>query len=343
MAIIFDLVNPQELQGYVRGLAYEQNLYRFTLSQWLPTEEIQDTEFRIVRGNLRDEDAATYRTFDTESPIAYRLAGTRITGQIPPLSRKIRLGEEERLRLEAVRTGDTSALVDAVYDDAAKMTRAVLARIEMARGEVLHSGKLALNENGVAATIDYGRNPAHSVAPGTLWSDTVNSDPISDLRTWQQTYLLDTGILPAYAIISTAIASNLLRNSKVRTLASSIVGAPSIVSQLALNQVLDAFGLPVLVTYDTRVRVGGVSTLVIPNNKLIFMPPEEEPLGAVMTGITAEALELVNGGYLTTEQAPGLTSVVFKDYDPVATWTKTAALALPVLANPDLTFVATVQ
>src|SRR5207237_1101199 len=176
----------------------------------------------------------------------------------------------------------------------------------------LVNGGLTIAENGIAATISYGRRASHSVAPGTLWSDLANSDPIADMRNWQQTYLLDTGILPAYAIVSTAIASNLLRNSKVRTLASSIAGAPSIVSQTALNQVLDAFGLPQLFAYDTRVRVDGVSQRVIPDNVVIFMPPDNEPLGGVFMGITAEALELVNAGYLVSSQAAGLVSVVEK-------------------------------
>jgi hypothetical protein len=340
---ILDLVPPQELIGYIRGLAYELNMNRFVLSQYLPDETIDDVEFRITRGNLIDEDSATYRSWDTESPIAKRLAGTRISGTIPPISRKIRLGEEARLRLNAQRGGDVSQLIAAVYDDAAKMTRAVLARLERARGEVLSTGSLAIAENGVAGTVGWSIPGTHLVAPGTLWSDLAASDPIADLRDWQQTYLLDTGVLPKFALISTAIAANLLRNAKVRTLASSIAGAPSLVSPVALNQVLDSFGLPQLVTYDTRVRVDGVSTRVIANNKLIFLPPPEEPLGSTLHGVTAEALDLVSAGVLDVRQQAGLTVVIDKDTDPVATWTKAVDHGLPAIANPELLLVATVQ
>jgi hypothetical protein len=42
------------------------------------------------------------------------------------------------------------------------------------------------------------------------------------------------------------------------------------------------------------------------------------------------------------DQAPGLVSVVEKTFDPVATWTKSAAVALPVLVNPNLSFSADV-
>lgn len=341
--LIFDLVNPTELNGFVRGIQQEQEANRFVLSQFLPSERIESTEFRANRANGQDEDAATFRTFDSESPIARRLGATRIRGALPPISRKIRVGEEERLRLEALRSGDQSQIIRTIYDDAAKMTRAVLARLELARGEALHAASLTILENGVGATVSFGRTGSHSVVAATLWSDLATSDPINDLLTWIAVYNATNGTNPGAIIVSTAIVNNLLRNAKVRVLAGSLAGTPGIINREQLNGVLNAFGLPPLFVYDVQVRVGGVATRVIPANKIVMVPPGGEPLGSTFYGITAEALELVGGGFLTQQQAPGLVSVVAKEFDPVATWTKAAALALPVLVNPDLTFAATVQ
>lgn len=339
--LVTDLVDPQDLVGYIRGLAFEQLRYKFLLSQFLPWKEIQDTEFRVTRGNLLDVDSAVYRGFDTESPIAKRQAGTRVTGQIPPLSLKIRIGEEERLRIEAQKTGDQGELIAQVYDDAGNLTRAILARIERAIGEALHSGHLVLSENGVTADIDYGRANSHSVAPGTLWSDPA-ADVIGDLTTWVLAYLATNGIKPDAAIISTSILSNLLKNTTIRTQAASLLGTPARVSVGQLSAVLSDFELPPLIVNDEQTRVGGTVTRIIPANKLVFVPPPDEPLGNTLVGITAESLELVDAGYLMSNEAPGLVSVVLKEFDPVSRWTKVGGLALPVLANPNLTFTATV-
>lgn len=343
--LIYDLVNPTELTGYIRGLAFEENRFRFGLSEYLPDVPWQSTEFRITRGNLLDVDSAMARAFDAESPIAKRKTGTRIYGSIPPVSEKIPLGEEDTLRLNALRGGnaDQNALVAKTYDDAGARTRAVLARIERWRGEALYSGKLVINENGVSGTVDYGRKSAHSVTAGVLWSDTANADPITDLIAWYTTYIDTNGVPPETILISIQTRGYLLTNTKIRQQAATAVGGtPTIVDMTTVNALLNRFELPSLTVFDERVRVAGVQTRVIPQNHVVFLPAKTEPLGGTLLGITAEALKLAGKGYLTYETAPGLTAVISEEDDPVTTWTKVAALPLPFLANPDLTFDAIV-
>ena len=58
-------------------------------------------EYRFNRGSLADVNAATFRAWDTEAPVADRQGFARVTGELPPISRKVSLGEEDRLRLRA--------------------------------------------------------------------------------------------------------------------------------------------------------------------------------------------------------------------------------------------------
>ena len=58
-------------------------------------------------------------------------------------------------------------------------------------------------------------------------------------------------------------------------------------------------------------------------------------LGATLYGTTAESME---PGYNLAGDEPGVVAGAYKSADPVAVWTKAAAIGLPVLANPDLTF-----
>lgn len=342
MPLIYDLADTQELTGFVRGLQLELDNNTFLLSQFLPNVPIDDIEFRANRGTLRDQDAAQVRSWDTESPIGNRQSIERILGELPPISKKIRLGEEERLRRRALERGNNQGLVDAIYDDAANMARAVAARIEMFRGEALETGSLVINENGVTQTIPFGRKAAHTVTAATLWTNGAG-DPIADMRTWVETYIATNGGPPALGLTSTAVISDLLRNSPIRTLLGSQAGTPGLVTRDQVTQVLAAFGLPPLVAYDVNVRVNGAVTRVTSNNKVIFLPQSGEPLGATFSGTTAEALELAEANQIANDQVAGMVAVVDKTYDPVATWTKAAAIALPVLVNPDLTFTATVR
>lgn len=340
--LVLDLVNPTELNGYIRGLAVEEERNRFALSEYLPVETINDVEFRITQGNLLDVDAGMYRALDAEAPIGKRQGGTRISGTIPPLSQKLKLGEEERLRLRAARTRDQSELVAQVYDDAGITTRALLARIELARGEALANGTLSISENGLEAEIDYGRNPDHTVTAGVLWSNFSGSDPITDFANWTEAYNDTNGIDPGFWLVSKSVVSNMLRNDKIQSVVTQPAGVPALLRKAELNRILEDYGVAPLVEYNTKIRVRGVQQPVLPTDRVIAMPPPGEPLGNVLSGVTAEALELADAGFLTQEQEAGLTTVVMKQFDPVGRWTKTAGMLLPVLANPDLTFSAEV-
>lgn len=344
--IITDLADPRELQGYVRGALDEANRNRFVLSQFLPTENIDDIEWRAVRGSLIDQDAATVRAWDTESPIANRQGISRIMGELPPISRKIPLGEELRLRKRRLESGSSAELVNKIFDDAANMARAVAARLELFRGEALYTGAININENGVVQAIPFGRAATHdpaALAGADKWDAPTTATPIEDIRGWMAIYRDTNGIDPQVILTSTKVIGNLLLNAQVRTLASSLSGAPAIVSQATLTAVLNAFGIPPIVPYDVKVRVNGSQVRVIPDDKVIMLPPKGEPLGKTFLGTTAESLELVEAKAIASDEAPGMVAVVDKTTDPVMTWTKAVAIGIPVMINPDLTFVADVQ
>lgn len=343
MALVYDLAPPQELQGYARAVQAELEANTFVLSQFLPNDNIDDIEYRVTRDTLQQPDTAQIRAWDTESPIAKRQGLSRIMGELPPISKKIPLGEEARLRRRALeRNGDTTEIVNAIFDDAAQMTRAVTARVEQLRGEALYSGQIVINENGVQQTVNFGRAAGHSVAPATLWSNAA-STPLTDMRTWVTTYRDTNGVSPAIALTSTAVINNLLLNTQLRDLATRNGNNPAFLSQQELTTIFAAYGLPPFVAYDVQVRVDGVATRVIPNDRVILLPPAGEGLGATLFGTTVESLELVQAQQIASSQAPGLITCVQKTFDPVITWTLAAAIALPVLINPDLTLMADVQ
>lgn len=341
--LIYDLVDTQELLGYVRAIQLEEDRNRFVLSEYLPNRFVDEIEWRAVTGTLRDQDAAVIRSWDTEAPIGNRQGITRISGELAPISKKIRLGEEERLRRRALERADNQQLIDALFDDAGNMSRAVLARVEMLRGEALFNAAYAINENGVIQNVSFGRRGSHTVTAATLWSNTASATPVSDLRAWVSLYIATNGVAPGFILASTDVVSNLLANAQIRTLAASAAGVPGLVTVDTVQAVLLAYGLPPLVTYDVNVRINGTATRVTPANKILLMPQSNEPLGDTLFGTTAESLELVGANQINIDQAPGLISVVEKTFDPVATWTKAAGVTLPIIANPDLTLCATVQ
>lgn len=334
-----DYATPAELTGFVRAGLADRQQNQFTLSRWLPNQFVDDLDYRFTRGGEGLIDAASYRTYDAEAPIGARPGVTRVSGELPPISRKVRLGEYDRLKRRSDSQGATRA---GLMSDADRMMRSVAARIELARGDALLNGSVTINENGVIATVSFGRTGGHSVSAGTPWSTVGSATPLSDLTTWIDTYLTTNGVYPQYALTSTRVINLLLQNAEIRTILGTTLGVPSAVSRDQLNGVLASRGLPQLVAYDARVKVAGVSTRVIADDKLILLPGDADgdDLGATLYGTTAEAL---SSDYdIDATDAPGIVAGAYETKDPVALWTKASAIALPVLVNPDLTFVADV-
>lgn len=339
MAFIYDLIDPQELISFVRTIEFD----RFTLNRFLPNVNRRDLQFSFNRGQLNDQEATVYRSFDTPAPIAERQGVTRVRGELPPLSRKIQLGEEERLRLEQLArgvAGATAEQIDAIYADARNMARSVNARLELARGQALYTGKVTLAENGVVAEVNFGVPAGNFVAAPVAWSNFASSDPLGDLLNWMDVYIAAAdGAEPGVILTSRKVLGYLLRNEAIQRIVRG--DTERTLSQEELNGQLRIFGLPRIETYDTKVRVGGVATRPIPEDRLLFLP-DEDPLGETQFGITAEALVLQSDGQIGEEDVPGLVAVIDRTFDPVATWTKAAAIAIPVIGNASLVLVADV-
>jgi hypothetical protein len=335
MALNFDLIEPGVLTGFVRELPVPAN---YVLDRFLPNQNISDIEAAFTTAFKRNR-AAMFRAYDAETPIGERDNFQRSRVSLPPLGQKTLVGEEERLRLEMLRSGgdNTASLIQALYNDARINTEAVLARMELARGQVLTTGKFTFSgENGLKGIeADFGVPSSHLPTAATAWTDHTNSDPLDEIRTWADLYVDDAGEAPAYFLTSRQAIGHLLRNEAVRSRFSTIGGSPAVITRSQLAAVLDSEDLPQLVQYDSQVYVNGTATRIIPANKGIMLPANPASLGNTFWGITAEALELTGLGnpQLTFAQAPGLVGMVTKEGDPVRTWTKVTAIGMPVIAD----------
>lgn len=349
--IVDDYIAPSVLTGFVREVPVP---YTLILNQILPDRRVGDIEAALDMVT-RVNRVAQFRAWDAETSIGQRDTFQRSRVKLPPIGIKTPIGEMERLMLERLRTGgdNRNAYVDAIYDDAANNTRAVLNRMELARGDVLVDGRFTLaGEGGLTLEADFGLAPSHNVTAGVLWSDHTNSTPLTDLRTWVNQLVDELGYAPGRLITSNTVVRNLLLSAEIRALffrgQNALTGSPDIITMDQLNTVFQAYGLPPVQEYNTQLEVNGVFQRVIPNNKLIMVPADGSQLGWTAWGVTAEALEIASSGGLGDDATmqfqdlPGLVGVVMKEGDPLRIWTKVGAVGMPMITDPRQLFVATV-
>lgn len=342
--IIDDYIPPAVLTGFVREVPGPANL---TLNQFLPDRPIGDIEAAIDSAT-RTNRAAKFRSYDAETPVGRRDQFRRSRVMLPALGQKTVIGEYERLTLARIQTGgdNRNGIVEAIYNEAEINTRATLIRMELARGDVLMDGKFTLRgENGLTLEADFGLDPSHLVTAAVAWSDHANATPLQDLRSWVRTYVHDTGERPGYILTDETVISDLLMSAEIRQMVASIAGVPNLMTEQQLQQVLAAHRLPTLVDYNTLVDVDDVTTRVISEGKVIFLPQDPSALGYTAWGITIESLELASGQNPSLEFAelPGLVGVVIKEGDPLRIWTKVGAVGMPIVTDPRRLLVATVN
>lgn len=339
MQLITEYATPAELTGYAREALRFREENTLNLNRWLPNETINDLTFRFNRGGGGLTEAANYRAFDAESDIATRSGGARVSGELPPISRKMPVGEYEQIRMRNVDT-QNAEIRDAMESDSVKLVAQLAARIELARGQALFSGVVTLNENGVQASVDFGRSASHSVAPTTAWTSTETATAYDDLQAWLEVYNDTNGGLPAYTLMSRKAYNLLRKNKQIRELAfAGSATAPGVLTREGLNAVLGQYDIPPIEIYDAKVSVNGTATRVTPEDKILFLPEQGDAAGKTLWGVPVEAND---PRYGLAGDAAGIAVGGYKSEDPQTVWTRATAIALPILANPDLTFVADV-
>lgn len=335
---LFDLVEPAELTQYVRAYDNEVLRNQFVLGQFLPDFENSELEYSIDQQTWMDVDVAEYRAFDTQPRMTGRQGFSKIRGELAPVSRQIPLTEEDRLRLRALQQGGVSgartAQVNQIYEDAERMVRSVKARLELAKGQVLTTGKFTLAENGLFMEADFGMPGSHKPTAAVTWA-TASTDILADLLTWMQLYVDDNGFEPGLMLMSRQILGYMINNTKFREAAAMNGTTPSRINLETVQAILAANGMPDIMIYDTQVRVNGTATRVIAADKLLFLPPSGQPLGLTHYGVTAEALVLAEAGKIVEQDMPGIVAVNLRNDSPVQTFTLATALAVPVLGAPN--------
>jgi hypothetical protein len=311
---------------------------QYTLNSWLPDATSLSTKVKISEFT-RTNRAAKFRAYDAETPIGERDTFTVKEVGMPPLGQKLVIGEWEALMINQLTTGgnNNSAIIKAIYDDAAINARAVHTRMELLRGQCLDTGKNTIRENGLNIEAVWGVPGGNFVNPaGDDWDVAATADPIADLRLWSDAYEALNGERPSYALTSRSVIAALLLCTTVRNYFINVVGtAPTLITRSQLNQVFEAHDLPQFVPYSAKANVDGSDVDVMNPNLVRLLPAT--PIGSTQWGITAEALELAGGTNprLAFSETPGLVGVVMKDGDPVRTWTKVGAIGMPMIHEPN--------
>lgn len=341
MALWTDIIDPATLSGYARASLADYEAKRGTLARWLPNRTVPSIDVRFVAGSSGLVDVADFRAYDAEPTVGKGPSGRRVTIELPAIGQTIPVSEYNQLRAQGATLTDETALAT-VLATTDRVVRAVADALERLRGVVLQTGKATVSN---FMDDDFGRAAGHTVSAGAAWS-IAGTDALGDLTTWSDTYQDENGELPGAILMSTRVLRSMANLTQLKTQLLNSASRPATMQDV--QDSVQAAGLPPIYLYDRRVSVAGSSTKVLSDDRVFLLPAPVDvndsagtQLGSTFWGRTLTSTE-ANWDIPDPDQ-PGLVAGVYRNQKPpMIAEVISDAIALPVLANANLSFVADV-
>lgn len=328
MKLITDYATPYELSVVARVSQEDRERTDNKLAEVLPTENVDGTTITLVSGEDGRVEVAEYRAFDAETSFGHTgSSGKRQTVELAPLGQQARVSEHDRL---VQRNASTPERVKEILGKrAVNLGRAVADRLEMARGQVLQTGKLTINENGFRAEVDFQRDPTMQVNAAVPWSDPT-VDVVQEYSDWVEAYIDLNGEVPAEALVSRQIINAFKKSDVFGKIAS---GPDAVYQRRASLADVQAFlqdeGLPTLKEYNRKVLRNGANLDVIDPTYMVFVPSATSGAGSTAMGTTLESLSPRYG--IIAGEEPGIVVGAYESDNPMGLYLNSAALGIPVL------------
>lgn len=331
MALWTDVINPVEVTAFAREVVANTD-EGSTLSSIFPNVNVNGTTYSWDVGEVLSE-VAEYRSFDAESAFGRSVGRGRKTSELAPVALKKRISEYDQYVLQGANSPES--LAAAGERIAGELAQAHVNRQALLRGSILTTGRLTINEGGFVTDVDFGRRADFNKTAGTLWSTESTADPIEDLETWLAEYAAaNNGATPTELITSRRVLSHV--KNRLREAGYFGTNDKINVKTEDVNDQLVDRGLPTI-TINERSAAG---QRAIPDNVVILA--SSEGAGGTVWGTPVEAADPRYGLAAAGLEVPGLVVGAYRSEDPQVAFIHSSAVVLPILANPDLTLVATV-
>lgn len=347
MPTIFDLVNAKNIATY-----YEENASNripYLGETLFPARKQLGLDLSWIKGFNGLPVQLKPSEFDAKATLRDRIGITKIDTEMPFFREGMRIGEKERQEILKVMSAANSQylmpVLQRIYDDVTNLIKGASVAPERMIMQLLSTGKISIVANRVAYEYDYQLPASHTetLTGAAQWSD-PDSNPVEDIKTWQDTVEDDTGVRPTRAICTRKTWNHLLRNKTIRLDMNPVGGQNVILTDSMLQQYLAAkLGITVAV-YNKKfaLEVGGAAQLFYPDDYFTLIP--DGNLGNTYYGTTPEEADLMSGktnaDVSIVDTGVAVTSIV--EPHPVNIETIVSQIVLPSFETIDNIFIAKV-
>lgn len=339
MPLWTDLIDPVEATGIARDEQYVVEQRRGgSLARFLPNVFVASDHVKFYPGSTGLVDVARYRAFNARPEVG-KGAGVKASSiDLPSIARTEPIDELTQKELANLSDDRIKKSVEAAIR---RNVQAISMRQEWARGKVIDSGSLLVDEDNFWISDVFGRDNSLSASAGSgnWWGDPA-VDRLTQMSTWMDLYAsFNNGEMPGRLVFGSRAAFNAYAaGAQFKTNVGS-ASRPPIASEVQAYS--DGAGIPPYEVYERSVAIEGTLTKVLNPKKIYFLPEpvavDDEDgslLGATYWGRTVSS-QYESWGIEPDEQ-PGIVVGIFRD-EKVGSSIEAEADSIgePVLANPN--------
>lgn len=261
--------------------------------------------------------------------------------------------EQEIMRIQDSNDPYAAAVLSNIFDDTNTLIEGALVVPERMRMQLLSSQgspSIIITANNVTYSYNYDpksefqANNYTALTGTSKWSDTTNSDPLSDIRTAQDKVEEKTGSRPTIAIMSRKTFNYLLSNSKIKSavLAQNVTANIFMTDSLVKAFIKELLGLSIIIYTKKYKNESGTVQNFYPDDMCTLIP--EGSLGSTWFGTTPEERSGGSAGIQVSIVNTGIAIAVSRTTTaPLNTQTSASEIVLPSFERMDECYVLKVS
>ena len=324
---------------------------------WFPERKKQGLDLSWIKTHKGLPVSLAPSNFDTIPTLRAREGLSKEKTQMAFFREGMEVGEEEMLEIERISSTDDPYLKSAlssVYDDTNNLVSGAEVVPERMRMSLLATEAghpvITIESDGVQYAYDYDKDGSYAkdhyakLENTSMWSDTVNSKPLTDLNNARKK-LQKKGKIAKYVLMNTNTFQYLLENAQIRnSILAQNLTATIEVDDDTVNSVVQKRTKLTIVLYDKMyMDEAKKEHYFYPDNKVTLLP--EGKLGSTWFGTTPDertARQVADVD--VTTYGTGITVATKVEYGPPMKMSVFASeVVLPSYENMDSTFVLEVH
>lgn len=332
---IYDLILAKDIVAYWEELKQDEEPYPG--QELFPDRKQIGLRLEWIKGAKGLPVVLKTSAFDTTSVPRPRIGIEKLSAQMPYFKESKYIDEELRQQLMTFMAANNEAIVNDItsniFDDSVDLLRGAAAARERMRMMALTTGMVTMSGNGQTFTYDYG--VTHKFTTQTSWSDTANSDPLSDIRDAKEKVMEETGATLTRGLCNYKTWFQLLNNEKIKKTILNITNGAGYVTDTQLSSfILDQVGITLKYTDKRYIDEIGTTQKYMPDNTFVLIP--DGNLGNTNFGTTPEEADLRGSGIANVAITDtGVAVTTIQQANPVQIETVVSMICLPSFPQAD--------